>query len=57
MEIEVQSVRVDYQHEEAKIDGDAEGSQSIFDPEAEEENEKQVGALLSGGDAEEYRER
>ena len=57
MEIEVQIVRVDYQHEEAKIDSDAEGLESIFDPEAEEENEKQVGALLSGGDAEEYRER
>ena len=57
MEIEVQSVRVDYQHEEAKIDGDAEGSQSIFDPETEEENGKQVGAVLSAGDADEYRER
>jgi hypothetical protein len=57
MEIEVQSVRVDYQHEEAKNDGDAEGSQSIFDPDSEEENEKQLGALLSAGDAEEYRER
>jgi hypothetical protein len=57
MEIEVQSVRVDCHHSESKIDGDAEGSQSIFDPEAEEENEKQVGALLSAGDAEEYRNR
>ncbi len=57
MEIEVQSVRVDYQHEEAKNDGDAEGSQSIFDPDSEEEDGKQVGALLSAGDAEEYRNR
>jgi hypothetical protein len=57
MEIEVQSVRVDCHHSEAKTDGDAEGLESIFDPEAEEENEKQVGALLSVGDAEEYRER
>jgi hypothetical protein len=57
MEIEVQSVRVDCHHSESKIDGDAEGSQSIFDPETEEENEKQVGALLSAGDAEEYRNR
>ena len=57
MEIEVQSVRVDCQHSESKIDGDAEGSQSIFDPDSEEEDGKQVGALLSVGDAEEYRER
>ncbi len=57
MEIEVQSVRVDCHHSEAKIDGDAEGSQSIFDPDSEEENGKQVGALLGAGDAEEYRER
>jgi hypothetical protein len=57
MEIEVQSVRVDCHHSESKNDGDAEGSQSIFDPETKEENGKQVGALLSAGDAEEYRER
>ena len=57
MEIEVQSVRVDYQHEEAKNDGDAEGSQSIFDPDSEEEDGKQVGALLSAGDEGDNRER
>ncbi len=57
MEIEVQSVRVDCHHSESKNDSDAEGSQSIFNPETEEENGKQVGALLSVGDAEEYRER
>jgi hypothetical protein len=57
LEIEVQSVRVDCHHSESKNDSDAEGSQSIFDPDSEEENGKQVGALLSVGDAEEYRER
>ena len=57
MEIEVQSVRVDCHHSESKNDSDAEGSQSIFDPDSEEEDGKQVGALLSVGDAEEYRER
>jgi hypothetical protein len=56
-EIEVQSVRVDYQQTEAKKGSDAEDSQSIFDPETEAEDRKREGALLSAGDAEEYRER
>jgi hypothetical protein len=51
-EIEVQTVRVDYQHSEAKNDSDAEGSESIFDPETEAEERKQAGALLSAGNAE-----
>lgn len=54
-EIEVQSVRVDYHHSESKTDGDAEGSQSISDPETDAEDRKQQGALLSAGNAEDYR--
>lgn len=56
-EIEVESVRVDYQHHNPKNDGDAEGSESSFEADAEGENGKQEGALLGAGDAEEYRQR
>lgn len=57
MEIEVISTRVDYQHEEAKIDGDAEGSQSISEADAEEGNGKQLGALMDAEDEGDNRER
>jgi hypothetical protein len=56
-EIEVQSVRVDYQQTEAKKGSDAEDSQSIFDPETEAEDRKREGALLSAGDAGDNRQR
>jgi hypothetical protein len=56
-EIEVQSVRVDYQHSEAKKGSDAEGSQSSFEADAEGENVQKAGALLSAGNEDEYRER
>lgn len=57
MEIEVQSVRVDYQHEESEKGGDAEGSESISEADAEEENGKQVGALMDAEDEGDNRER
>jgi hypothetical protein len=57
MEIEVESVRVDYQHGEAKKGGYAEGSESISDPESDAEGMKKEGALLGAVDAEEYRNR
>jgi hypothetical protein len=47
MEIEVQSVRVDYQQGESEKGGYAEGSESISEAAAEEGNGKQLGALLS----------
>jgi hypothetical protein len=56
-EIEVQSVRVDYHHSESKKGSDAEGSESIFDPESDAEGMEKEGALLGAGDAEEYRNR
>lgn len=56
-EIEVQSVRVDYQQTEAKKCSDAEGLESSFEADAEGENRKQAGALLSAGDEDEYRNR
>jgi hypothetical protein len=56
-EIEVQSVRVDYHHSESKKGSDAEGSESIFDPETDAEGMEKEGALLGAGDAEEYRNR
>lgn len=56
-EIEVESVRVDYQHSESKNDGDAEGSESIFEADAEGENRKQESALLGVGNEDEYRQR
>jgi hypothetical protein len=57
MEIEVQSVRVDYQQGESEKGGYAEGSESIFDPETDAEGMEKEGALLGAGDAEEYRNR
>ena len=56
-EIEVESVRVDYQQHNPKNDGDAEVSESSFEADAEGENGKQAGALLSAGDEDEYRQR
>jgi hypothetical protein len=56
-QIEVESVRVDYQQTEAKNDSDAEGSESSFEADAEGENVQKAGALLSAGNEDEYRER